>query len=292
MGRDKVRKLDQSKLLQFSSILLLGVLVFALLTSTPQFAHATLLQLFISALIFDSIGLIPIIILGDDLSTLGAHSLLCIDAYCPLHRLAEDATTDSFGTMVSLYMCIPVFDNRTFYGYVLPNTVITVLSIPMSCHTGFILWKRWRTFSSHQNRSTAIRLGHSVRLFVFSSTIIIFLLATLIPRFIIYNQSKPTTQYILAFSTALLGVLLFLIFGTNRRAAVFLPCCYYTPPTLPLQTMQGLSSNSNASARENYVLQTLNPVTVNLPENISQTDTIKSKKKTYLSRLPNIFGNG
>ncbi|CAG8809350.1 7490_t:CDS:2, partial [Racocetra persica] len=158
------------------------------------------------------------------------------------------ATTDNFGTKVSLYMCIPVLDNRTFYGYVLPNTVFTVLSIPM--------------------------------------------LSTLIPRLIVINQGSPVTQYILAFSTALLGVLLFLIFGTNRRAAVFLPCCYYTPPTLPLQTMPRSFSSSNDSEQDNHVLQTFDPITVNLSENISQTDTTKSKSKAYFSHLPNIFGYG
>ncbi|CAG8475073.1 20693_t:CDS:2 [Dentiscutata erythropus] len=244
--------------LQLVSIFLLGVLVFALLTSSPQFTHSTLLQLFISALFFDSIGILPILMFGDDLSTVGIHSLLY-------------ANIDNFGTTVSLYMCIPKFNDRTYYGYVIPNLVLTGLSMPMSCHSGFILWRRWKTFSYHQTRSTAIKLGHSVRLCVFSSISTVFLLATLIPRIMIYHQASPVSQYILAFSTALLGVLLFLVLGSNRKAAIFLPCCYYNPPTLPTQI---LSSSPNYSEQNDHELRAFASVTVNFPENSYKTDTI------------------
>ncbi|CAG8555601.1 7410_t:CDS:2 [Dentiscutata heterogama] len=270
--------------LQFVSIFLLGVLVFALLTSSSQFTHSTLLQLFISALFFDSIGMLPVLMFGDDLSTVGIHSLLCKISqkitsflFFPTHvfplvivSIIIDANIDNFGTTVSLYMCIPVFNDRTYYGYVIPNLVLTGLSIPMSCHSGFILWRRWKTFSYHQNRSTAIKLGHSVRLCVFSSISTIFLLATLIPRMMIYHKGSPVSQYILAFSTALLGVLLFLVFGSNSKAAIFLPCCYYNPPTLPTQI---LSSSPNYSEQNDHELRAFTSVTVNFPENSYKTDT-------------------
>ncbi|KAF0528896.1 hypothetical protein F8M41_012892 [Gigaspora margarita] len=240
--------------LQFISIFLLGVLVFALLTSTPQFSHTTLLQLFISAFLFNSIGLLPLLMFGDDLKIIGVHSLLCIICqkftaflFLPTHifpvvlvfylwyalvrgdlRIEQkclyyvsgtvwlyticnsiasiliERNHDNFGTTVSLYMCVEVFGDRRYYGYVIPNMILTGLSIPMSCHSGYILWKRWKTFSSNQNRSTAIKLGHSVRLCVFSSISSVFLMATLIPRMIMYHETNPILQYILAFSTALL----------------------------------------------------------------------------------------
>ncbi|RIB21211.1 hypothetical protein C2G38_2177292 [Gigaspora rosea] len=191
---------------------------------------------------------------------------------------------DNFGTTVSLYMCVGVFDDRRYYGYVIPNLILTGLSIPMSCHSGYILWKRWKTFSSHQNRSTAIKLGHSVRLCVFSSISTIFLMATLIPKMIMYHDSSPILQYILAFSTALLGVLLFLIFGSNRKAAIFLPCCYYIPPTIPPP------SNPNYSEQSDHELQTFAQVTINPSDNSYKTDVIQPEKSSSFVSWPNIFG--
>ncbi|CAG8435238.1 2389_t:CDS:2 [Scutellospora calospora] len=74
----------------------------------------------------------------------------------------------------------------------------------------------------------------------------------------------------MAFASALIGVFLFLIFGTNRRAAVFLPCCYYTPSMLPTQ-----QESLNDSGQNNYVLETLESFAVNLPEDVYNATTKK-----------------
>ncbi|CAG8660100.1 19466_t:CDS:2 [Rhizophagus irregularis] len=47
-----------------------------------------------------------------------------------------------------------------------------------------LLWKRWQQFSVKRNRWTALRLGHSIRLFICSIMYTIFLGVSLISRIV------------------------------------------------------------------------------------------------------------
>ncbi|RIA88618.1 hypothetical protein C1645_826080 [Glomus cerebriforme] len=123
----------------------------------------------------------------------------------------------------------------SFYGYVVPTSIIVLLAVLMSLHSAYILRDRWSHFYNAKNRTTAIRLGEVVRLFAWSFTFVVLLTLPLIPR-VIQNESQIDDNYyiiniakIANFGAASTGTLLFLIFGTNRKAAYFLPC-YYAPP--------------------------------------------------------------
>ncbi|GBB96809.1 hypothetical protein RclHR1_02840006 [Rhizophagus clarus] len=122
---------------------------------------------------------------------------------------------------------------QSFYGYVITTSILAFLAFLMSCHSIFILQKRWTHFATIKNRRTAIRLGAAVRLCAWCFVFVTILIIPLIPRGI-QKENAPVSNYstistISSFGSASFGTFLFLIFGTNKKAAYFLPC-YYAPP--------------------------------------------------------------
>ncbi|CAG8601470.1 8069_t:CDS:2, partial [Acaulospora morrowiae] len=104
-------------------------------------------------------------------------------------------------------------------------------------HSTYILYSRWQTFNRQPNRRTAINLGHSVRVAIYTNFLLIMAFVYVIsdcltPKKVIEDVPPWTdsTVYVGDFTSAFSGTLLFLVFGTTRRAALFLPCCYYSPP--------------------------------------------------------------
>ncbi|CAG8558460.1 6435_t:CDS:2 [Dentiscutata erythropus] len=94
-----------------------------------------------------------------------------------------------------------------------------------------------------QSRNTAIKLGLAGRLLVLSCVYLISLLISLLSALMKYLSKKTGGWSIVAdFSSCLIGTMIFLIFGTTKSAAVFLPCCYYVPPNvLRSQEQSGIS---------------------------------------------------
>ncbi|KAG9294766.1 hypothetical protein G9A89_008245 [Geosiphon pyriformis] len=114
----------------------------------------------------------------------------------------------------------------------IPTIIVSVIAAFFACHSSLLTITRWRQFTQKQSRGTAIQLGLAVRLCVCSLLYAAILLASYVPRVIkqMNNIPDPNQITLAEFSGSCAGTILFLIFGTTRSAAVFLPCCYYTPP--------------------------------------------------------------
>ncbi|CAG8757373.1 3770_t:CDS:2, partial [Ambispora leptoticha] len=98
-------------------------------------------------------------------------------------------------------------------------------------HSSLILFFHWRKFSRRQNRRNAIKLGQAVRLSLMSFLYVSILLSALVPSVDTklkgtFGKNVTSADY----ATSIGGILLFLVFGTTRTVAIFLPCCYYLPP--------------------------------------------------------------
>ncbi|GBB96808.1 hypothetical protein RclHR1_02840005 [Rhizophagus clarus] len=119
----------------------------------------------------------------------------------------------------------------SFYAYAIPSSIITIIMAIMTCHSSVILYRHWKNFNSNMNRSTAIKLGHAVRLHICCVTTTVMFSLNIIPRIVFYNKNVDSPiKTFGSFTIASVGVIMFLIFGTNTKAAVFLPFCYYVPP--------------------------------------------------------------
>ncbi|GBB98904.1 hypothetical protein RclHR1_03360001 [Rhizophagus clarus] len=150
--------------------------------------------------------------------------------------LRENSKEKDWGVIPGEFFCKSTPSKTVWLFYLIPTTVYAVTSLAITAHSSYFLWGRWRNFNQKQNRRTAIDLGYAVRLAVLSGFYSIILLASLIPSIAekfgneIDDGDDPTTAF-LDFAPAFFGTLLFLIFGTTKSAAIFLPCCYYIPPS-------------------------------------------------------------
>lgn len=146
----------------------------------------------------------------------------------------ENRKEKNWGVIPGEFFCKSTPSNTVWLFYLIPTTVYAFSSLLVSAHSSYILWGRWRNFNQKQNRRTAIDLGYAVRLTVLSGFYSILLLASLIPSVTekIDNDMTANNQTItfLDFAPAFFGTMLFMIFGTTKSAAIFLPCCYYIPP--------------------------------------------------------------
>ncbi|RHZ69520.1 hypothetical protein Glove_283g21 [Diversispora epigaea] len=134
---------------------------------------------------------------------------------------------ENFGTKVESYLCVI---NKRAYSMLLIIIIFTLLfTIAMSSHSGVILFKRWKDFNLRQNRTRVIKLGHALRLFIFSFFYINLLLFSVIFQVMELGHNSDIWSWGFTFSGPLLGILLWSIFGTSKKAAIFLPCYYVTP---------------------------------------------------------------
>ncbi|RIA80346.1 hypothetical protein C1645_792733 [Glomus cerebriforme] len=129
---------------------------------------------------------------------------------------------------------------KNHYEHIILTAILILFTILLTCHSTVLLWKYWIKFSNNMNRRTVIKLGEAARLCVWCITFLILLLLSLIPHAIKTKHRNPDNMYynqliakICDFGSALIGTFLFLVFGTQKKAAVFLPCCYYVPPGTP-----------------------------------------------------------
>ncbi|CAG8520782.1 14959_t:CDS:2 [Cetraspora pellucida] len=118
-----------------------------------------------------------------------------------------------------------------WYCYSVSMFILITISLVITVHSSVVLWSRWRNFTQRQSRNTAIKLGLAGRLVVLSFIYLISLTISVLSALTKYLSKKSSGWSISAdFSSCLIGVIIFLIFGTTKSAAIFLPCCYYVPP--------------------------------------------------------------
>ncbi|CAB5189563.1 unnamed protein product [Rhizophagus irregularis] len=250
--------------LQSISILLLLYLVFNILKSKSSFTKWTLFQLCISALGDELTNLPPIIIYGDNLLERANETPLCIilqkiSSYFlyPLEFFSLTLTFYLWHALITQKLDIEkkcfVYISGMIWVYTTIYNGILLRNIGkddiLVSHSTLMLWRYWINFSNYSNRRNAIKLGEAARLCVWCYISVILLLLLLIPRAIYHDPTNVLIVEICNFGSALVGTLLFLVFGTQKKAAVFLPCCYYVPPGtpqfLPDETTDGNNNNSN-----------------------------------------------
>jgi len=141
---------------------------------------------------------------------------------------------ENWGIQVGILFCRE--NHRVpFRGSIIITFILTITSIIITAHSIYILWGRWCSFNRKQNRRTAINLGYAVRLAVLSVIYFIILLASLILTLI--AKDTEIRDKFMDFFPSLFGAILFMIFGTTKSAAIFLPCCYYVHPSEPTSTL-------------------------------------------------------
>ncbi|CAG8745012.1 9326_t:CDS:2, partial [Racocetra persica] len=130
------------------------------------------------------------------------------------------------------FFCIQSFKLMwIWYCYLTSMLILTTISLVITVHSGIVLWSRWKIFTHRQSRNTAIKLGLASRLVVLCFIYLISLTISLLSSLMKYLNKKTSGWSIVAdFSSCLIGTIIFLIFGTTKSAAIFLPCCYYVPP--------------------------------------------------------------
>ncbi|CAG8616555.1 768_t:CDS:2 [Ambispora leptoticha] len=118
----------------------------------------------------------------------------------------------------------------------------------------FTLAKRMRIFTRQQNRGAAIKLGQAVRFLVCCLVYIFLLSIASVPRIVKRAKNIPDNDELTVaeYSGSIVGISLFLIFGTRRSAALLLPCFYYEPTesliiknTVKLQNIKKKENNDN-----------------------------------------------
>ncbi|GES86195.1 hypothetical protein GLOIN_2v1837983 [Rhizophagus clarus] len=137
-----------------------------------------------------------------------------------------------------------------YYGYIIPTIIIIFGAILITCHSTLMLWRYWINFSNHQTRRNVIKLGEAARLCAWCIVSVISLLLLLIPRAINHDSKDVLIVRICNFCSSLIGTFLFLVFGTQKKAAIFLPCCYYVPPGTPQFLPDEITDGSNSSLNE------------------------------------------
>ncbi|CAG8492402.1 6317_t:CDS:2 [Acaulospora morrowiae] len=166
------------------------------------------------------------------------------------------------GVTTTKFFCAQVDSEGVWLIYLIPMIILTVLSIIIAVHSGIILWDRWKLFSNRQNRRTAIKLGQSLRLAICGYSYVIALLISLLPSLIRKFQSDMPTSAgwsISDFSSSFIGITIFLIFGTKKTAAVFLPF-YYAPPDDDSRYRQTMKTGYPESNPNTYQLEAFNTV--------------------------------
>ncbi|CAG8497160.1 2233_t:CDS:2 [Funneliformis caledonium] len=140
-----------------------------------------------------------------------------------------------WGVQTAVLSCKQTPSTHVWLTYIIPTSILAITSIIITVHSILILLRRWRCHNRNQNRHTAITLGDAARLAVFSFFYSLMLLASLIPSIIMkINRDDPSGVIdkltFSDFASSTYGTILFMIFGTTKKAALFLPCCYYSPP--------------------------------------------------------------
>nr|CAG8525811.1 2049_t:CDS:2 [Entrophospora candida] len=241
--------------LQLLSISLLMILIVSALRSKPYFTKWTLFQIYALALFNGAIKLPAVLIYGNDITNILNYSIvLCvlqqklalfslislqffsftllfylwyaltkgnieIEKKCSLYfsviiwsysvfynvfTIARTSSEENWGSVPTSLTCASTSDDLQFYGYLIPTTILLIFSTVVTF--GSIMKLLEKKVTKYDEGDTLL---HS------SSTL--------------FNST--------------LGIIIFLLFGTTKRATLFLPCYYVAPDALK----SGSSFRSNTT---------------------------------------------
>ncbi|CAI2167638.1 9065_t:CDS:2 [Funneliformis geosporum] len=151
-------------------------------------------------------------------------------------ELIVTSNEENWGVRAAVLSCKQTPSYQAWLNYIIPTSVLAITSTIITVHSVTILFRRWRNHTRNQNRYTAITLGDAARLVVFSFFYSFMILASLIPSIFLkinndHDLSGDNNKLtFIDFASSTYGTILFMIFGTTKKAALFLPCCYYSPP--------------------------------------------------------------
>ncbi|GBC43198.2 uncharacterized protein OCT59_028077 [Rhizophagus irregularis] len=170
---------------------------------------------------------------------------ICFNTY----SFADAYTSENFGIRVTPLFCKPRNSNLQRITYLIIMLPIFFITLIFTFYFSTLLWKRWQQFSVKRNRWTALRLGHSIRLFICSIMYTIFLGVSLISRIVFqYIIKNPENGIeIEDFAQPFIGIILFLIFAKSDSPTILLPCIYYGNP-------EKLTFKSNSYCRDDSFL--------------------------------------
>ncbi|KAG9294364.1 hypothetical protein G9A89_001869 [Geosiphon pyriformis] len=149
------------------------------------------------------------------------------------YRWTLASRSEHWDVAVNHLYCQSSNKERDWLAFLIPSIFVAAVGSALTCHSSILLFTQWRVFRRNQNRRTAIQLGHALRLQVCSILYIILIYASLVPPLIQKIEEIPSKEEILTpsqYSHSFSGIFLFLVFGTTRSVALFLPCCYYSQP--------------------------------------------------------------
>ncbi|CAG8555636.1 17795_t:CDS:2 [Funneliformis caledonium] len=111
-----------------------------------------------------------------------------------IFEMARSSQKENWGVRTSLLNCKKTFSMQNVFGFLIPASILVFITIIMMCHSSIILYERWKNFNHNMNRTTAIKLGHAVRIYILCITIIILSLLYIIPRIFHSNSSLTTVS--------------------------------------------------------------------------------------------------
>ncbi|CAG8713918.1 14363_t:CDS:2 [Ambispora leptoticha] len=137
-------------------------------------------------------------------------------------RLGLSSSSDNWGVDANQLYCKSTSTTQNWWAFLIPTMIMTFFATIFTS-------KHKRRFTRKQSRRTAIELGQAIRLLVCNLVYILLLLVSSVPRMVKLANNIPDDEKltIAEYSGSIIGICLFLIFGTNRSAALCLPCFYY-----------------------------------------------------------------
>lgn len=199
--------------------------------------------------------------------------LLCFELWWVVVKRRNEATNrfGLFGSMIIYLFCIGVtaaeivlefnapgmgvtplrfycslqYDSVYSLTMEVPSITCAAIGLGFTIHSTIHLYKTFREFQKHPNRKLHIRRSLTVRLCIWAVvyTLISGVLAVNNLVLMVHNETGLTpreyNQPILEFAAAGSALVLLAIFGTTKKAAIFLPCF-----TLPSEMSRSKKANS------------------------------------------------
>ncbi|CAG8532406.1 2465_t:CDS:2 [Ambispora gerdemannii] len=139
-------------------------------------------------------------------------------------RLGFSSKLDDWGVEADRLHCKATSLMQNWLSFLITTSIMTFFAVIFTP-------KHSRRFARTQNRGTAVKLGEAVRLLVCSLVFVALLLASSVPRIVKRANSIPDSEKltIAEYTGSIVGIALFLVFGTRHSAALLLPCFYYEP---------------------------------------------------------------
>ncbi|KAG9294362.1 hypothetical protein G9A89_001867 [Geosiphon pyriformis] len=199
-------------------------------------------------------------------------------------RWSIESSKEHWATEVNRLFCRPASNmKQNWLIFLIPMAILSLIAAFLASHSTIMLFQHWRQYVHRQNRNTAIKLGQAVRLSISSNVYICCLLFSLLPPLIKRTKKVPDPNELVIsdYAGSIQGIVLFLIFGTTKSAAVFLPCCYYAPPDRR-RDLESPSLKPNDAISNKEIVDSMTTLDVKTPEPIwysTQMDNNSDEKE-------------